>query len=184
MIRLSGELRYAVAVRKNTAQSITPSEKAKQKTGPHQVFFRTPYIRNILHSPNLSYSQSGESNASIASRIPLCPHTGQSSQLLSDANDRSAQFLATLSGNGLILPLIPRSRALVRKRLRVWRDNARAHTGQSSQLFADANDRMPSFFPTHALGIPYVPETLKIFANLEDPSVEAGAFVTHNQSKK
>jgi hypothetical protein len=71
----------------------------------------------------------------------------------------------------------------VRKRLRVWRDNARAHTGQSSQLFADANDRMPSFFPTHALGITYVPETLKIFANLEDPSVEAGAFVTHNQSK-
>jgi len=141
VIRLSGELRYAVAVRKNTAQSITPSEKAKQKTGSHQVFFRTPCIRNILHSPNLSYSQSGESNASIASRIPLCPHTGQSSQLFLDHSQRRGQFLPAIARSALNLPVTPNRGHWRVSAYESQRVTVAAHTGQSSQLLFDANDR-------------------------------------------
>jgi hypothetical protein len=37
----------------------------------------------------------------------IAPHSGQSSQLLVDADDGSAQFLATLAGSALNLPLTP-----------------------------------------------------------------------------
>jgi hypothetical protein len=49
----------------------------------------------------------------------MAPHTGQSSQLAFDANARSAQFLATVAGSGLIWHAL--RAALVRKRLRVQR---------------------------------------------------------------
>jgi hypothetical protein len=54
----------------------TPSEKAKQKDGPHQVLFRASCPRNILALTNLVLFSIARSNASIASRIPLCPQVG------------------------------------------------------------------------------------------------------------
>jgi hypothetical protein len=40
------------------------------------------------------------------------PHSGQSSQLLVDANGGNAQFLATVAGSALILPLMADSCAI------------------------------------------------------------------------
>ena len=44
------------------------------------------------------------------------------------------------------LPLHPKLRALTRKRLRVQRITVVAHSGQSSQLILDPNDRNAQFF--------------------------------------
>jgi hypothetical protein len=76
------------------------------------------------------------------------PHTGQSSQLSVDHNDRSAQFLPAVARSARIVTLTPRSRASVRKRLVVQRVTVAAHTGQSSQRVSHANDRKAHFLRT------------------------------------
>jgi uncharacterized protein YmfQ (DUF2313 family) len=82
VIRLSCELPYAVGVTKNTAQSITRcQEKAKQKGGPRQAFFREPVPQYSVLTDS-SYSS-----------LPMLPHSGQSSQLFLEANEKCSVHL-------------------------------------------------------------------------------------------
>jgi len=67
-------------------------------------------------------------------------------QLFLDHDHRSAQFLPTVARSALNLPLTSESRALARKDLRAQRVTVIAHTGQSSQLVFDINNRNAQFF--------------------------------------
>src|SRR6185503_1112416 len=53
----------------------------------------------------LSHERGAPQMASFDFIFEFAPHTGQSSQLLADANGRNAQFLARSAGSALIWPL-------------------------------------------------------------------------------
>src|SRR5215207_4796091 len=81
----------------------------------------------------------------LPSRWPLlrlfrssAPHSGQSSQLSSDLNHRSAQFLPAVARSALNLPSHSESRALGLSVPSVQRVNVTAHAGHSSQLVLTA----------------------------------------------
>ena len=67
------------------------SRQRKQKGRPHQAFLSVLSL-NILYSPNLSYTS-----------LPMLPHSGQSSQLLSDVNYRNAHILQEVARSSLVL---------------------------------------------------------------------------------
>jgi len=88
VVRLSFELPYAVGVRKNTAHSITRHQRKQSKRQTTSgVLFESLVLEYFCTYQTLSYSS-----------LPMLPHTGQSSQLVSEANDGDAQFLPNLVG--------------------------------------------------------------------------------------
>ena len=124
------------------AQSITRHpRKAKQTGRPNQ-----PFVRVHLH-PNTAWNREKAAGTVSSGLWPISPHTGQSSQLSLDANERNAQFLATLAGSSQICHSLPscKHRCVSAYKCRVV--TVEGHTGQSSQLVVDGSIR-PMFMAT------------------------------------
>jgi len=67
--------------------TITGCQRKQSKKADHIRRSFERLVLNFLYSSNLSYS------------LPMLPHSGQSSQLLFDADDRIAQSLPTIAEN-------------------------------------------------------------------------------------